>query len=319
MIKHRCKICFSENIKKRFSLYDDRYGYNKSYDLFTCLDCQHKYLEGDFSDDLLKDLYTNYYPRAHFNIEDFKPHSEKKGIKSWWNGSFRAYSNVPESVRVLDIGCGFCESLGYHKRRNCEVYGVEADENARKVADLYGFNLHSGLFNPDVYEKEFFDYVTMDQVIEHSTAPLEMFKQISTVLKPGGRLVLTTPNGNGWGEKFFGSRWINWHTPYHINIFSKKSIRIAAEKAGFTVENVKAITSSEWLFYQWLHLISFPVKGETSVFWGPGNGWKEASSFINNLKRAVILLHKFKLNHLLTRFFDALGIGDNLFIVLKKE
>ncbi len=38
---------------------------------------------------------------------------------------------MPRNVRVLDIGCGFGESLGYYEARGCEAYGVEADENTR--------------------------------------------------------------------------------------------------------------------------------------------------------------------------------------------
>jgi len=172
-------------------------------------------------------------------------------------------------VRVLDLGCGFGESLGYHAARGCDVYGVEADENIRRVVEKFGYKVHVGLFDDRVYEPEFFDYVTMDQVIEHVTDPLLTLRGVARILKSGGKAILSTPNANGWGAKIFGRRWINWHAPYHLQFFSRDSMRIAAEQAGFEVTQVKTITNSEWLFYQWIHLVTYPKLGEPSWFWSP--------------------------------------------------
>lgn len=312
-----CPICSSRQMNGKFELYDDRYGYPGSFQLVHCSQCGHKLLVGEFTPELLKKLYTDYYPRSTFDLDQYRPAKEIKGFISWLNGESRsAYSWVPENVRVLDIGCGFGEALGYHTARGCDVYGVEADENIRRVADKFGFKVHVGLFDPDLYEENFFDYVTMDQVIEHVTDPVSTMKGAARVLKQGGIAILSTPNSNGWGARLFGRRWINWHAPYHIQHFSLTSMTMAARQAGFSVEKVRTITSSEWLYYQWIHLFAYPDKGEPSPFW--------STTTVRSFRVKIIfgmltLVHWTKINHVITRFFDALGMGDNYLFFLRKN
>lgn len=310
-----CSICGSSTFYIN-PLYDDRYGYPGVFSLFGCKGCGHKFLSVSSTPDFLKRLYTDYYPRSTFDLDHYCQSKEVKGAFAWFNGEKRyAYSWVPRNVRVLDIGCGFGETLGYHKARGCDVYGVEADENIRRVAERFGYKVHVGLFNPDIYEPDFFDYVTMDQVIEHVTDPVETLRGVSKVLKQGGVAVLSTPNSNGWGARVFGKRWINWHAPYHIQHFSLKSMKIAAEKAGLLLEKVKTITSSVWLHCQWLHLLTYPKEGEPSGFWSPKGNLSLKQKIAIQL---LSLVHKTKLNHLITRLFDFFNVGDNLLFILRK-
>lgn len=282
-----------------------------------CQNCGHAFLECDFTPTQLGELYTNYYPRKALDIEQYKPHAESVGLMAWFNGfNSSAFRGVPKNVRVLDVGCGFGQSLGYHAARGCDVYGVEADENIRRVAEKFGFKVHVGLFDDSLYEAEFFDYVTMDQVIEHVTDPLATLRGVARVLKPGGTAILSTPNAGGWGARFFSSRWINWHAPYHVQFFSRCSMRLAAKQAGLVVTKVKTVTNSEWLYYQWIHLATYPKPGEPSNFWSPNGQGRSIKQ--NRILRVLALMHRYKINHLLTRFFDSLGLGDNYVFVLKK-
>jgi 2-polyprenyl-3-methyl-5-hydroxy-6-metoxy-1,4-benzoquinol methylase len=313
---NNCIVCKNDTIDF-MSSYDDRHGYPGIFKIDRCRNCGHKTLKAEFAPEELTSLYTDYYPRSAFDIDKYQSYGEVKGFTAWLNGVYSsAFRWVPENVRILDIGCGFGESLGYHKARGCDVYGVEADENIRRVADKYGYKVHIGLFDPNIYDLDFFDYVTMDQVIEHVLNPVETLSDISKVIKPGGVLILGTPNSNGWGANMFGDRWVHWHTPYHLQLFSKKSMSLAAERARLTVEKVETITSSDWLYFQWIHLLTRPKIGEVSVFWTPNVKrtlvHEKAITFLN-------LLHYMKINHVLTRIFDALGIGDNYLFFLRKN
>jgi len=317
----RCCVCEKDHILLLYSLYDDRYGYPGCFNLMHCTSCGHLFLDEKFSPDQLADLYSNYYPRSSFDIETYKFHKETSGFFSWFDGANSSvFRWVPRNVRVLDIGCGFGESLGYHTARGCDVYGVEADENIRRVAEKFGYNVHVGLFDPDVYESDFFDYVTMDQVLEHVVAPLEVLRGVERVLKPGGQVILSVPNAAGWGAKVFGSKWINWHAPYHLQFYSEHSIQVAARKAGLEMIEEKTITPSAWLYFQWLHLLTYPKQGEPSAFWaGAACGDPTALSIGKKAASLVLaVLHKIKLNHLITRFFDRLGMGDSRVFILRK-
>ena len=298
-------------------VYDDRYGYPGIYDLYNCIFCGHKFINIEFNTSQLVQLYTDYYPRSTYDVTNYKSAQGAHGFSAWLNGVSRsAYCWVPENVRVLDIGCGFGESLGFHKARGCDVYGVEADENIRQIAEKFGFNVHVGLFDPDQYEPGFFDYVTLDQVIEHVNDPIETLRGVARVLKPGGLAILSTPNSNGWGARLFGRRWINWHAPYHIQHFTRASMRIAAVSAGLSVESEQTLTSSEWLHYQWNHILTYPLIGEPSSFWSS----RAKRGLRDKLVQGVLgLMHRTKFNHILTRLNDALGVGDNFLFFLRKQ
>jgi len=313
---NKCVICGGNLIDYK-TLYDDRYGYFGEYSIVKCSYCEHKSLDASFTSDEITCLYSDYYPRSSNKIVDYKPFKEAIGIDSWLRGDrFQAFRWVPINVRVLDIGCGFGESLGYHQARGCEAYGVEADENIRRVAEKFGYKVHVGLFDPDKYELDFFDYVTMDQVIEHISDPIEMLSNVAKIMKPGGTLILSTPNSNGWGSKVFGNRWINWHVPYHLQFFSRRSIEIIAKKAGLVLEKSKTITNSDWLYFQWIHLLTFPEMGEPSFFWSPKASYNYREDLI---VRAFTLFHKTRINHLITRMFDMMNVGDNFIFVLRKN
>jgi len=316
-----CLICNSSSADSYGSYYDDRYGYAGLFDLMTCKGCGHIFLKQDFTPEQLTDLYSNYYPRSQFDIGSYQAHQEKEGFMAWLDGlKSSAFRWVPKNVRVLDIGCGFGESLGYHAARGCDVYGVEADENIRRVADKFGYNVHVGLFDSNIYELEFFDCITMDQVMEHVTDPVATLEGISRILKSDGKVILTLPNAHGWGAKLFGKKWINWHTPYHLQFFSKASMQKMAEGAGLEIESVKTITASAWLHYQWIHLLTYPDMNQPSDFWaksacGKGLDLKVGTKII---MRLLGWLHKTKLNHLITRLFDSLGLGDSYVFILRK-
>jgi SAM-dependent methyltransferase len=299
------------------TLYDDRFGYPGMFTLLSCGACGHKSLEAQFTAEELGRLYTEYYPRSLYSLDDYRPHGEVSPFKAWLEGakSF-AFRRVPPNVRVLDIGCGFGETLGYHRARGCEVYGVEADGNIRRVAEKFGYNVHVGLFDPSLYGTEFFDYVTMDQVLEHVTDPLRTLRQINGILKPGGHLVIGAPNGEGWGARFFGARWVSWHIPYHLHFFSRKSMEIAAAESDYDLERVETVTSSDYLHLQWNHLAFRPTPGEKSLFWVPRPGASRSRKLV---LRILVIVHRLKISHLVTRLFDRLGIGDNYLFVLRKR
>lgn len=313
----KCNICNTESAEE-MQLFDDRYGYKGMFSGYKCESCGQFFLETSFTSKQITELYTDYYPRSSLEVSSFKPYKEISRLNAWFSGDKRsAFRWVPENVRVLDIGCGFAQTLGYHKNRGCEVYGVEADENVRKIANAYDFNIDIGVFDAQKYNKDFFDYITMDQVIEHIEKPIDTLREIRSILKQNGKLIISTPNCNGWGAKIFKKKWINWHTPYHVNIFCPKSIKLAASESGFIVSKILTITSSEWIYYQFMHNICYPTQGQKSLFWS--HRYEQISIFKKLLMGIAHVVYKLKVFHVITRLFDALGIGDNITVVLEKK
>ena len=315
-----CPICHSENTRSLFEGWDLQYGHPDSAFVEQCRDCRHIFVAGELTPEQLTDMYTNYYPRADFNVEDYEPYKEKRGFLYWLDGEEgNAYRYVPKNVRVLDIGCGFCETLGYHKARGCEVYGVESDENVRKIAERYGFNVHIGLFDSAQYEPESFDYVTMDRVLEHVVYPLEFLKDVNKVLRPGGKLVVTVPNPRAFGRFFFGRGWCMWHLPYHRHFYSHRAIEIITEKTDYKLISMQSATESFFLLLSWVQMFVRQAKGKKP----PKHLHVYRTHFDPESKkrldvRLFLLLAKIRLFSLPMRIADMFGVGDANLIILEK-
>src|SRR4051812_42549858 len=206
---YRCQICGGPMTIHLTKMHDDRYGYPGSFDMHRCSACGHVCVMCMFSAAELSRLYTNYYPRANFDIKNHRIPRESRGVRSWLSGEkSAAFRWVPHGVRVLDIGCGLCETLAYHAARGCDAYGVEADENVGRIAEHFRYKVHVGLFDATKFQADFFDYVTLDQVIEHVDDPQRVMRGVAHVLKPGGTAIVSTPNPEGWGVRLFGRKWI---------------------------------------------------------------------------------------------------------------
>lgn len=103
-------------------------------------------------------------------------------------------ADVPgEGRRVLDVSCKRGEILKALRERGFAVQGTQFAEDAPGVDGVpvdKGVNLLKGLPYPDAS----FDVVTLVEVIEHLENHRAALSELARVLKPGGILILTTPN-----------------------------------------------------------------------------------------------------------------------------
>ncbi len=316
-----CPVCGNSNHDIIYQLYDDRYGYDGLFEINKCKNCRHGALDLQFTDNDIANLYTEYYPRNLHNLEN-RPvikHCQSK-FQAWLNGiNANAYRWIPKNVSILDIGCGYGEAVGYHMARGCEAYGVEADSNVINVKEKYNYNIHIGSFDDKEYEADYFDYVTMDQVIEHLQDPVNQIRNIHRILKPGGMLIMSTPNSNSLTAKIFRRKWLHWHVPYHLHFFSKKSIKLLADSAGFKLIKCKSITEYTWLRMQFIHLLNFPLKGEPSSYWCENQIHNKPFNARSISSKLIDYLTKYKIIHIANKLFDLSGIGDNYVIILMKK
>ena len=151
--------------------------------------------------------------------------------------------------RVLDLGCGngrLCQSI--KQATNTHIVGIDNDPNGITLAKeafpgipFYNYGVQD---NPETLienEGELFDVVISTEVIEHLFSPQLLPKYAYSVLKPGGKLFITTPY-HGYLKNLVLSilnKWDSHHTVLweggHIKFWSVKTISTLLQDNGFKV------------------------------------------------------------------------------------
>jgi 2-polyprenyl-3-methyl-5-hydroxy-6-metoxy-1,4-benzoquinol methylase len=150
------------------------------------------------------------------------------------------YSN---GASLLGIGCGEGFFLFNAANAGYSTKGIELSQDAATYAKReFGLDVKVGAFEEVQLPGNYFDVVTLWQVLEHIPHPLEILKKAHRILKPGGLIVASTPNLEGIPSRFLRRRWWNIRR-IHINQFSTKTLMDILQNAGF--ENVSSASYRE--------------------------------------------------------------------------
>ncbi|HEY2461305.1 MAG TPA: class I SAM-dependent methyltransferase [Candidatus Acidoferrum sp.] len=148
---------------------------------------------------------------------------------------------------LLDVGCFSGLFLYNAKQRGFEVVGVEPNREAFvHVRDVRGYEVVHGSVQSAQFPAETFSAVSFLDVIEHVQNPVTELEEALRILKPGGALVLTTPNVKGLLQRVVKLKRtitkVPWcpidDVPWHLWGFTRKSLMMCVEKAGFIVKEV---------------------------------------------------------------------------------
>ena len=131
---------------------------------------------------------------------------------------------------ILEIGC----SVGHHTQFGGDrKIGIDFDFEALAIARKKGFTVaQSDVRKSLPFKDASFSSIDCQHVIEHVEDPLFLMKECRRVLRPGGRVVVVTPNVRAVGFEFYVD-----YT--HIRPFTSTSLERIAYDAGFSRYDVR--------------------------------------------------------------------------------
>ncbi|MBV9180513.1 MAG: class I SAM-dependent methyltransferase [Acidobacteria bacterium] len=202
------------------------------------------------------------YGTYHFaKMYRYTPRDDRR-----WNRKYASYYKdflpTNRSARILDLGCGggrflcFLRSQGYS-----ELTGVDADE---KQLEALHKAIACRVARADVLDflredASRYDLICCHHLIEHFSygGSEELLRRSYQALLPGGRLLVTTPNG--------GRPWAGFHMfgdLSHDHLYTSSSLKEVMEIAGFDDIDVRP---------------EGPVPGETieTLRWVLWKFWRE--------------------------------------------
>ena len=143
---------------------------------------------------------------------------------------------------ILDLGCGDGANLRWLKEFGKNIWATDYNlvrlERTYDTMNQLGINVK--IYLSDIFSLPFkensFDLIFFNHVIEHLENDLEALQNIYKITKPGGLVILGTPNEGAfaWKLAYFIEPKIRRNTD-HVNFYTADSIKKIANKAGFEI------------------------------------------------------------------------------------
>jgi SAM-dependent methyltransferase len=182
-----------------------------------------------------------YMPRAEGTFRGNAENLFRRLQYSLWGREIRRFvADHPASrLRIVDVGCGpgfllRCFARWFH---GAELIGVDQSAALLEIAQsrcegmkpLLGDACALPLADGSA------DVAFALHVVEHLAQPGEFFAEARRVVRPGGLLVIATPNAASLGARIMGRKWIGFSDPTHISLHRSSYWSEMLDRSGFEI------------------------------------------------------------------------------------
>lgn len=230
----KCNICGSDSykiiIRPSNKISGDELavfrGIKGTQQIVRCNNCGLVYVNPRLNPKFFIQKYTNDDNSIYLDNVNDRRDSFKESLKF-----IETY--YPKKGKILDIGTAAGVFLEAAKNSGWKTYGVELNKLSTIFANKkYGVNVKQGILQEIKFKDNFFDVVTMWDVLEHIPDPDKELKEIFRILKPGGILVINFPDFGSLIARIFGSKW--WFVfSVHLFYFDRNSMTKILKKNKF--------------------------------------------------------------------------------------
>lgn len=238
-----CWICNSTKLKlfkksnitsdltsKNFTITDYIYGFTA--EIHKCTDCG--FIQCSYMKEVL-----NYYK----DLEDEDYESTRNTRKLQMRKILEKIKKLKSNGYLLDVGAGSGILIEEAIKMGYKAEGIEPSNWLYHKAKEHKLPIILGTIN-DFKPTIQYDIITLIDVIEHISNPMEVIEKIFKVLKKDGVVITVTPDIGSIAAFLLGRNW--WHYRIaHIGYFNKRTLNKAFEASGFKL--IK-ISRPSWYF-----------------------------------------------------------------------
>ncbi|MBN2604122.1 MAG: class I SAM-dependent methyltransferase [Candidatus Thermoplasmatota archaeon] len=138
--------------------------------------------------------------------------------------------------RLLDVGCAYGFLLEAARNRGYQAYGVDVS-SAIQFAKKKGFDVYETDFMNMSIKDNFFDVITLVDMIEHISRPKDLFRRINRSLKVGGAVFIITPDVFSLSRKMLNNYWFHFKHE-HVSYFCPNSLSTLLSETGFELRYI---------------------------------------------------------------------------------
>jgi SAM-dependent methyltransferase len=247
-----CPACGSQGALLHRRVTDRLHGVPGVWQTCRCLGspCDLVWLDPRPTESEIPSFYARY--ETH---EDADEIDGRVGPRRWYPSPVAARARrqrdleiLPAGVTgssVLEVGCGNGRNLVRLRSLGWTVFGQDIDPEAVRSARAEGLEVTSDPLALAEFPISAFDVVLLSHVIEHVLEPADLLSLSAGRLRPGGIVVVFTPNARSLSHRLFRSKWRGLEAPRHTQVFGPESLGAALRAASFTEVSVRTTSSSD--------------------------------------------------------------------------
>ena len=206
--------------------------------LYRCRDCTVEFLSPQPEEDQLKKLYSETYYAAWGLSGEGQNESTRLMKRATFHlrlALLRRFlqGDAGARQRILDVGCATGYFLELAAEQGLQPFGVEYSSYAAARARLrFGEEaIFQGTLEQSAFPKSSFAAIAMSDLLEHVRAPATTLECAQRLLKPGGVILIMTPDTSALSRYVMGQRWTHYK-PEHLFYFNRRSLTWLANRCG---------------------------------------------------------------------------------------
>ena len=221
-----CTICDSADVDELLSI-------SEKVKIFVCKNCKNAFT---YPKPLLPDYVSDDFQagdRERSTLTLFTDLAAE--IQTSYRKQLKIIErHVAKNSTILEIGGGEGIFLEMVQKSGYNVELIEPSRSASERAMKRGLHVRNNYFQNISFERTY-DLVCLGHVLEHMENPIAALTSITHVLSPGGYVLLTQTNFNGFMPSLLKKNWYAWVPTQHFSHFSLKGIHYLAGKVGCRV------------------------------------------------------------------------------------